>query len=70
MHSESTLMYFDSMQMCSEGIPLHFASIRAYFESMRIRIYECIWNVYDYRYISSYNVKRTQKAAMAFHSSH
>ena len=36
MHSESILMYFDSMQMCYEGIPLHFANIRANFESMRM----------------------------------
>ena len=69
--------------MSSESIPLHFASKRSYFEGMQCflklyecslkvyeyvrRRYECIWNVYDYRYISSYNVKRKHKGAMVFH---
>ena len=83
MDSESILMYFGRIQMCSESIPLHFASKRSYLKACKCflkpyecnlkvyeyvwRTYQCIWNVYDHPYISSYNVKRKHKAAMAFH---
>ena len=32
-----------------------------------LRTYKCTCHVYDYRYISYYNVKRTHKADMALH---
>ena len=35
---------------------MQFEGIRIYFDTT----HECIRNVYDYRYISSHNVKRTQ----------
>ena len=40
-------------------------NLRAY--EYILRAYECIWNVCDYRYISSFNVIRTRKVAVAFH---
>ena len=77
MHSESILMYFDRMQMYSEITPLHFANIHVCFVSMQMlfktirmqfeEIYECIWNVCDYRNISSYHVKEKHKSVVAFH---
>lgn len=80
IHSGS-IMYFNRMQTCSESIPLHFVSIHVYLKACFLkafecilkanehilRAYECVWNVCDYRYISSFDVIRAHKAAMAFH---
>ena len=69
IHSGS-IMYFNRMQTCSESIPLHFVSIHVYLKACFLkafecilkanehilRAYECVWNVCDYRYISSFDV--------------
>ena len=63
------------MQMCS--IKVYHFILQANVSALKIcecnlkanrhilRTCEYIWKVYDHRYMSSYNMKRTYKAAMA-----
>ena len=78
MHSES-IMYFNRMQKNHCILQAYMfilkareCCLKAYECNLRaygyiLRTQEFIWNACDYRYISFFNVIRTDKAAMASH---
>ena len=57
--------YMFILKACECFLKAYECNLRAY--EYILRAYKCIWNVCDYRYVSSFNVIRTHKAAMAFH---